>query len=228
VGLLPAFAFAQGAEELMRMAVDFDSWTDGGVRYAGFPLGELAASGLSPLPWDLRHAERDGVLARYAGTDGRPAVLVRATVAADADAAHAWLLARLRGVSRAPWRSRGMCDVGFVSDDGFAAWTCGNVGVEVRVAVPGPVALDIARAALDLLARAPRGTPPALRVRARLENDVVRVEAPAGARIDWRPTNLTVSPLGETVRVVSRRPGGRLEIVAVDPLLRIGRTALCP
>jgi len=203
-------------------------WTDGDARFAGYPLGDLAVEGLAAQPWDLRAAETEGVLARFAGTDGRPAVLVRATLARDAATVHAWLLARLRGVSSGAEPIEGFCDAGFKSGRSWAAFACGNVGIEVRVPGAGPDAVTILGAALALLDGATRGTPPAIRVRARIAQGVVRVEAPAGARIDYRPRNATIAPLPEGVRLVSVRPGARVDVVAVDPLLRIARTSVCP
>lgn len=204
------------------------TWTDGADRFAGYPLGDLAIEGLAQSSWDLGHAERDGVVARFAGPDGRPAVLVRAIVAPDAAAVHAWMLARMRGVAREAERRDGFCDVAFVAGRAWAAFACGNVGVEVRVPGDGPEALDVLALAKALLGSAPRGTPPAIHVRARIRQDVVRVEAPAGSRIDWRPRSATLAPVADGVRLVSVRSGARIDVVAVDPLLRVGTASVCP
>jgi hypothetical protein len=202
-------------------------WTDGDARYAGYPLGDLAVEGLSAQAWDLRAAEAEGVLVRFAGTDGRPSVLVRAVLAPDAASVHGWLLGRLRGVAGAA-RREDLCDAGFVAGRTWAAFACGNVGVEVRVPGEGPEAIDVLRSALALFERAPRGSPPRLRIRARIAQGIVRVDAPVGARIDWRPHNASIAPLPDGARLVSVRPGAHLEILAVDPLLRIGRTCVFP
>ena len=203
-------------------------WQDGEARWAGYPLGDLAVEGLVAGPWDLRRAETEGALVRFAGTDGRPAVLVRAIVAPDAASVHAWVLARLRGVSGAFERRDGLCDVGFVAGSTWATFACGNVGIEVQVPGAGPEAITVLRSALGLLETAPRGTPAPLRIRARISQGVVRVEAPAGVRIDWRPHNATIAPVPGGVRLVSVRAGARIDVVAVDPLLRIGRASACP
>jgi hypothetical protein len=203
-------------------------WTDGDARYAGYPLGDLTVEGLQPAPWDLRDAETLGVLARFTGTDGRPAVLVRAKLAAEASQVHEWLTGELRGVSRGAERVEGFCDAGFAAGTTWAAVACGNVGIEVRVPGDGPDARTVLRAALALLGDAPRGSPPALRVRARVAQGVVRVEAPADARIDYRPRNATLAPVAGGMRLVSVRDGARIDVVAVDRLLRIGRASVCP